>query len=56
MQTTPRDGRLEFVVLAGLRPGQLLRGTLPRAAGDKKITIARRELLRRKIGTIEETA
>ena len=56
MQNTPRDSRFEFVVLAGQRARQLLRRALPREAGGKKITIAQREVFRRKIEKIEETA
>jgi DNA-directed RNA polymerase subunit K/omega len=54
MQQTPKDSRFEFVVLAGQRARQLLRGALPRAAGEKKVTIAQREVLRRKVKKIEE--
>ena len=53
MQRTPKDNRFEFVVLAGLRARQLLAGALPREDGDKKITIAQREILRRKVERLE---
>jgi DNA-directed RNA polymerase omega subunit len=56
MQRTPKDNRFEFVVLAGKRARQLLAGALPREEGDKKITIAQREVLRRKVEKIEEEA
>ena len=54
MQRTPKDNRFEFVVLAGMRVRQLLRGALPRERGEKKITIAQREVLRRKVEKIED--
>jgi len=57
MQRTPKENRFEFVVLAGQRARQLLAGALPREDGDKKITIAQREILRRKVEKVEkETA
>ncbi len=56
MQTTPKDNRFEFVVLAGQRARQLFRGAVPREAGEKKVTIAQREVLRRKVEKIEESA
>ena len=49
MERAPKDNRFEFVVLAGQRARQLLRGAVPRESGDKKITIAQREVLRRKV-------
>jgi DNA-directed RNA polymerase subunit K/omega len=54
MQRTPKENRFEFVVLAGLRTRQLLAGALPREDGDKKITIAQREILRRKVEKLEK--
>lgn len=54
MQSTPKDNRFEFVVIAGKRARQLLRGALPREPGEKKITIAQREVLRRKVVKVEE--
>ena len=49
MQHPPKENRFEFVVLAGLRARQLLAGSVPRESGDKKITIAQREILRHKV-------
>ena len=54
MQRTPKENRFEFVVLAGQRARQLLAGALPREEGDKKITIAQREILRRTVEKIEK--
>ena len=56
MHRTPKDNRFEFVILAGQRARQLLAGALPREEGDKKVTIAQREVLRRKVEKIEEKA
>ena len=56
MQRTPKDNRFEFVILAGQRARQLLAGALPREEGDKKVTIAQREVLRRKVEKLEEKA
>jgi len=50
---SPKENRFEFVVVASARARQLLRGALPRESGDKKITIAQREVLRRKVEKIE---
>jgi DNA-directed RNA polymerase subunit K/omega len=50
----PKENRFEFVVTAGLRTRQLLRGATPREEGEKKITIAQREVLRRKVVKLEE--
>ncbi len=55
METAPKENRFEFVVLAGKRARQLLRGAVPRESGEKKITIAQREILRRKVEKVEET-
>ena len=49
MTPAPKDNRFEFVVIAGKRARQLLAGATPRETGDKKITIAQREVLRRKV-------
>ena len=49
MERAPKENRFEFVVTAGLRARQLLRGAEPREAGEKKVTIAQREVLRRKV-------
>ncbi len=54
MQPPPKDNRFEFVILAGKRARQLLAGSVPREAGDKKITIAQREILRRKVVKVED--
>jgi DNA-directed RNA polymerase subunit K/omega len=54
MQHPPKENRFEFVVLAGLRARQLLAGALPRESGEKKITIAQREVLRHKVERIPE--
>ena len=54
MERTPKENRFEFVVLAGQRARQLLAGSLPREAGEKKITIAQREVLRRKVVKLDE--
>jgi DNA-directed RNA polymerase subunit K/omega len=54
MERTPKSNRFEFVVVAGQRARQLLAGALPRESGEKKITIAQREVLRRKVVKVEE--
>jgi DNA-directed RNA polymerase subunit K/omega len=54
VERPPKDNRFEFVVLAGKRARQLLKGALPREAGDKKIAIAQKEILRRKVVKIDE--
>ena len=54
MQQPPKDNRFEFVVIAGKRARQLLAGAVPRETGEKKITIAQREVLRRKVEKIAE--
>ena len=54
MQRTPKENRFEFVVIAGQRARQLLAGAAPREAGEKKVTIAQREVLRRKVEKISE--
>ena len=56
MKTSPKENRFEFVVMASARARQLMKGALPREAGEKKITIAQREVLRRKVQKIEEQA
>lgn len=55
MERPPKENRFEFVVTAGLRARQLMRGAVPRETGEKKITIAQREVLRRKVARIEES-
>jgi len=54
MKTVPKENRFEFVVIASARARQLLRGAEPREVGDKVVTIAQREVLRRKVVKIEE--
>jgi DNA-directed RNA polymerase omega subunit len=54
MERAPKDNRFEFVVLAGQRARQLRRGAVPRESGEKKITIAQREVLRRKVEKLVE--
>jgi DNA-directed RNA polymerase omega subunit len=54
MKRTPKDNRFEFVVVASARARQLLRGAAPREEGEKKVTIAQREVLRRKVEKIED--
>ena len=56
MQRAPKENRFEFVVLASARARQLLKGAVPREAGEKKATIAQREVLRRKVVKVEENA
>ena len=54
MPTIPKENRFEVVVIAGQRARQLLAGALPREEGEKKITIAQKEVLRKKVEKIEE--
>jgi len=54
MERAPKENRFEFVVLAGQRARQLLAGALPRETGEKKITIAQREILRRKVEKVAD--
>jgi DNA-directed RNA polymerase subunit K/omega len=54
LERTPKENRFEFVVLAGQRARQLLAGSVPRETGEKKITIAQREVLRRKVVKLED--
>jgi DNA-directed RNA polymerase omega subunit len=54
MERAPKENRFEFVVLAGKRARQLLNGAVPRETGDKKISIAQKEILRRKVVKIDE--
>jgi DNA-directed RNA polymerase subunit K/omega len=53
MQRAPKDNRFEFVVVASQRARQLLAGSVPREAGLKKVTIAQREVLRRKVKKLD---
>ena len=54
MERAPKENRFEFVVVASARAHQLLKGALPRETGEKKVTIAQREVLRRKVQKVEE--
>jgi len=54
MERPPKENRFEFVVIAGKRARQLLAGAEPRETGGKKISIAQREVLRRKVEKIVE--
>ena len=54
MQRTPKENRFEFVVIAGQRARQLLAGAVPRETGEKKVTIAQREVLRHKVEKISQ--
>jgi DNA-directed RNA polymerase subunit K/omega len=54
VERAPKGNRFEFVVLAGLRARQLLKGALPRETGDRKVAIAQKEILRRKVVKIDE--
>lgn len=54
MERPPKENRFEFVALASARARQLYRGAVPREVGGKKISIAQREILRRKVVKIEE--
>lgn len=54
VQRSPKDNRFEFVVMASARARQLLRGALPRESGEKKVTIAQREVLRHKVEKLTE--
>ena len=53
MQRAPKENRFEFVVIASQRARQLLAGALPRESGEKKVTIAQREVLKRKVEKID---
>lgn len=55
MTGSPKENRFEFVVVASARARQLLAGALPREEGHKKVTIAQREVLRRKVEKIQDT-
>jgi DNA-directed RNA polymerase omega subunit len=54
VERAPKENRFEFVVLAGKRARQLMNGAVPREEGDKKIAIAQKEILRRKVVKIDE--
>jgi DNA-directed RNA polymerase omega subunit len=53
MQRVPKENRFEFVVIASQRARQLMAGSLPRETGEKKVTIAQREVLKRKVEKID---
>ena len=53
MQRAPKENRFEFVVIASQRARQLLAGALPREAGEKKVTIAQREVLKGKVEKVD---
>jgi DNA-directed RNA polymerase subunit K/omega len=53
MQRVPKQNRFEFVVIASQRARQLLAGALPRETGEKIVTIAQREVLKRKVEKID---
>jgi DNA-directed RNA polymerase omega subunit len=54
VERAPKENRFEFVVLASKRARQLLKGAQPRETGEKKVGIAQKEILRRKVVKIEE--
>ena len=54
VERAPKENRFEFVVLAGKRARQLLNGAVPREEGNKKVAIAQKEILRRKVVKIDE--
>ncbi|HEY6362438.1 MAG TPA: DNA-directed RNA polymerase subunit omega [Vicinamibacterales bacterium] len=54
MENTPKENRFEFVVVAGQRARQLMAGAVPRETGEKKVTIAQREVLGRKVVKLDE--
>ena len=54
MKGSPKENRFEFVVVASARARQLLAGAVPREEGNKKVTIAQREVLRRKVEKISD--
>jgi DNA-directed RNA polymerase omega subunit len=55
LERTPKENRFEFVVTASQRARQLLKGALPRETGHKKVTIAQREVLRRKVVKVDSS-
>jgi DNA-directed RNA polymerase subunit K/omega len=54
MERAPKENRFEFIIMAGARARQLLKGAEPRETGDKIISIAQREVLRGKVRKLEE--
>ena len=55
MERAPKENRFEFVVVAGKRARQLLAGARPREEGGKKVSIAQREVLRRKVEKVDDS-
>jgi DNA-directed RNA polymerase subunit K/omega len=55
LERAPKQNRFEFVVVAGQRARQLLKGAQPREDGEKKVTVAQREVLRKKVERVEES-
>lgn len=53
MERAPKSNKFEFVTIASQRARQLLKGATPRETGEKKVTIAQREVLRRKVVKVE---
>ena len=54
MERSPKENRFEFVVLAGQRARQLLRGCTPRTTGSEKLVrLAQKEV---KEGKVEKVA
>ena len=52
-----RTNGFEFVIVAGARAKQLLRGCTPKTAAtstDKLVKVAQREVLRRKVEKLED--
>jgi DNA-directed RNA polymerase omega subunit len=49
VERAPKQNRFEFVVVAGQRARQLLKGAEPREEGEKTTTIAQREVLRLRV-------
>lgn len=53
MQRMPKQNRFEFVVVASQRARQLLAGAVPRDLGEKKTTVAQREVLKGKVEKLD---
>jgi DNA-directed RNA polymerase omega subunit len=53
MEKAPKENRFEYVVIASARAKQLFKGAQPREAGDKKISIAQREVMSGKVAKEE---
>jgi DNA-directed RNA polymerase subunit K/omega len=55
VDTTKIPNAFEFVVVAGARARQLLRGCTPRTSGsDKLVRLAQKEVRERKVEKVEE--